>query len=245
MAAIASNPTMRVLARGEPPYPSRVVSLLGNKAPEYLYCLGNLDLLCKPSVGFCGSRKVSERGLAVAVDCANQLAPQGYVVVSGYAAGVDMAAHVTALEKGGGTIIVLPEGINHFRVKKEIRSVWDWERVLVISPFTPEAIWRPYRAMERNGLIIALSRAMVVIEAGAKGGTLNAGVNSLKLGVPLYVVEYGDMRESAQGNKELLLSGGRPLKKSARSGAANLDTLIRNVEMPVTVTTAVSCSLPL
>lgn len=245
MAPIASFPDPRVLTRGEPPYPSRVVALLGKKAPEHLHCLGNLDLLSKPPVGFCGSRKVSARGLAVAEDCANQLAPQGFVVVSGYAAGVDMAAHATALAAGGETIIVLAEGLDHFRVKKDIRAVWDWERVLVVSPFPREAAWKPYRAMERNGLIIALSRAMVVIEAGATGGTLHAGTSSLKLGVPLYVVEYGDMRERAPGNRELLLSGGHALKKNPLSGAANLLPLIQDMAAPLARTTAVACALPL
>lgn len=244
MPATSTPPPLRVLARGEAPYPAHVAALLGAKAPELLHCLGNLDLLSRPGVGFCGSRKASEQGLAVAADCATQLAAAGFVAVSGYAAGVDMAAHVSALRAGGATLIVLPEGIDHFRVKKDIQPVWDWDRVLVISPFPPPAVWKSYRAMERNGLIIALSRAMVVIEAGAKGGTLNAGVTSLKMKVPLYVVEYGERRDSAAGNRELLLSGGRPLMKSHRSGAANLDQLVQNARLPLTVAQAVPCHLP-
>lgn len=63
---------------------------------------------------------------------------------------------------------VLPEGINHFRIKKILAGFWDWNRVLVISQFEPEDSWQTFRAMTRNQLIIALSHAMVVIEASEK-----------------------------------------------------------------------------
>jgi DNA processing protein len=216
------------LCRNDPSYPKSLVKVLNGKAPENLYCLGNLSLLDKVGVGFCGSRKSSLKGIETAIDCASQVAKIGLNVISGNAAGVDFAAHHAALENGGTTILVLPEGINHFRVKKSFEAVWDWNRVLVVSQFEPDAAWKAFRAMERNRIIIALSQAMIVIEAGETGGTLDAGMASLKLKQPLYVAVYENMTEQAPGNDRLIQLGGHKLTKQRSLGKANLKPLFEN-----------------
>ena len=98
---------------------------MGNKAPKHLNMVGNIDLLNIDGLGFCGSRKISSKGLETAQDCANQVAHHNISVVSGNAAGVDFEAHYNCLKAGGKTILVLPEGINHFRIKKVLQPVWD------------------------------------------------------------------------------------------------------------------------
>lgn len=203
-------------------YPQRVKEIMGKKAPKHLDMIGNLDLLNTAGIGFCGSRKSSMKGLETAQDCAEQAANNNIVVISGNAAGVDFEAHYHCLQAGGATILVLPEGINHFRVKKSLESVWDWKRVLVISQFEPDEPWKAFRAMTRNQLIISLSRAMIVIEAGDKGGTLNAGKETLKSGLPLYVAQYQDMSVDARGNQMLLDMGASKLTKSRTTNRANL-----------------------
>ena len=122
---------VRIIAITEKDCPERLKVLLGKMTTPLLMVLGNHKLLNKPSVGFCGSRKASEKGLATARDCADQLAREGVNVVSGYAAGVDMAVHSVALECGGTTTLVLCEGILHFKIKKELKELWDWERIVV------------------------------------------------------------------------------------------------------------------
>jgi DNA processing protein len=207
------------LTPSHPRYPAGVVS--GRKAPV-LSALGNLDLLDRPGIGFCGSRKASEKGLSVAADCAEQAVAAGFVVISGNAAGIDLEAHRAALQHGGATILVLPEGIEKFRVRQELRPVWDWARVLVISQFVPQAVWQAYRAMERNEIIIGLSRAMIVVEAGETGGTLAAGLRTLEIGKPLFVAQYDNMEAVAPGNAQLLGMGAKRLMRSRETGKASV-----------------------
>lgn len=237
-------PAPLAIVPGDSAYPKAAARLLGSKAPDVLYCLGNISLLGRPAVGFCGSRKASAKGLGVAADCATQLVQSGFVVASGYAAGVDYTAHKAALEAGGRTIMVLPEGIEHFRIRKTLAEDWDWDRVLVVSQFPPSAGWKAFRAMERNNLIIALSRAMVVIEAGATGGTLHAGKSTLKMGLPLYVVEFGDMGTEAPGNAELIGMGGHPVMKSRTNGIANLTSVMQTASKPIVVGSMQCAPLP-
>jgi DNA processing protein len=210
-----------VLAIGSPIYPARLAETLKDTAPPVLFARGNVDILGDIAVGFCGSRHASEKGLKVAADCAKVLAESGANIVSGYAHGVDLTAHRTALESGGITTLVLAEGILHFRAKAEIADLLSESNYVVISEFAPRLGWIARNAMHRNRTICALSNAVIVIEAGATGGTFAAGKTALELRRPLFVVEYAKPEPSAEGNPILLKSGGQALRAD-REGKPNL-----------------------
>ena len=193
--------------------------------PPVLFAVGPTHLIATPSVGFCGSRGATSRGLEVAADIAQQVSDQGFNVVSGGAKGVDITAHKTALENGGTTTVVLAEGILACRMREELRAVFDPARTLALSEFFPAAPWLAGRAMQRNRTICALSRAMVLIEARASGGTFAAGQDALAMGVPLFTADYSAKLESNDGNRILLDRGGVALRQSRATGRANLARL--------------------
>lgn len=208
-------------------YPVKLKSLLKLNTPPVLSMIGNINLLSNRTVGFSGSRKVSEKGIAITKDCVDQLSQEKSLsIVSGYAQGVDKEAHYTALASGGSTIIVLPNGISSFNVRQELKDVWDWDRVLVISEYLPKDKWSVSRAMNRNNTIIGLSDIMVVVEAGLTGGSLDAGLRTLEDSKPLYVPFYSDYPESALGNKVLLERGAKCIRRSRQSNRANVMALL-------------------
>lgn len=220
------TPRVEYMAVPAPQYPKALIAMLQQNTPTVLSCIGNLNLLHKQKVGFSGSRKASEKGLWIARDCASQLAEQDVCVVSGYASGVDITAHRAALQHGGSTIIVLPEGIDAFHVKEEIRNDWDWDRVLVVSEFMPHDSWMASRAMRRNTTIIALSDAMFVVEAGDTGGSLDAGLKTINMGKSLYVPLYAQLPDSAKGNPILLSKGAHPMKQKRLTARVNVEGLV-------------------
>ena len=193
--------------------------------PPVLFAMGPTYLVATPSVGFCGSRSATGRGLEVAADIAEQVSGQGFNVVSGGAKGVDITAHKTALEKGGTTTVVLAEGILQYRMRPELRAVFDPARTLLVSEFFPDAAWIAGRAMQRNRTICALSRAMVLIEARATGGTFATGEAALSMGLPLFTADYSTQLESNDGNRILLERGAIALRQSRATGKANLARL--------------------
>jgi DNA processing protein len=211
-------------------YPERLKSRLQKKAPPLLMVLGNNNLLNKTSAGFCGSRKASQKGIATARDCADQLSRKGINIVSGYAAGVDMATHKAALECGGTTTLVLCEGILHFRKKRDLKDMWDWEKIAVVSEFLPGVPWSARNAMHRNSTICALTSAMILIEAASKGGSIAAGRTCLKMGVPLFAPVYEGMPETAVGNRELLERGAQKLYKSSDTNRAKMTNVFAAIE---------------
>lgn len=207
-------------------YPRKIIESLKFAAPPILTYKGNLQLIDYDSVGFCGSRQASTKGISVAQDCAEQLVAHSISILSGYAAGVDQATHYSALKYGGSTIIVLPESILNFSIRNNLKEVWDWNRVLVISEFSLNAIWTTSRAMLRNSTIISLSDIMILIESSKNGGSMDAGRKTLGLNKKLFVPVYEGMPEFAIGNRVLLENGAIKLMKSKNTGKADIRNLL-------------------
>lgn len=193
-------------------YPSDLKKLSMGNIPAVLFYKGNYDLLNKKSVGFTGSRKVSDTGIRIADSSSRQISSEGIVVVSGYAKGVDITAHRAALQSGGSTIFVIVEGILKNRIKSEVKELLYEKNHLFISQFSPNLTWSAANAMKRNNTIIGLADAMIMIESGMDGGTFNAGEQSLKNKKPLFVVEYEVSKPSAEGNAFFLKQGAIPIR---------------------------------
>lgn len=226
-AALDDN-AVTVLTIIDDSYPVRLRLTLGDDAPPVLFAKGKLDILNAKSVGFCGARKASPKGLQVAALCAEALVKEGVNVSSGYANGVDMKAHTSALEHGGTTTIVLAEGIQNFRIKNEIKDVFDEERTVVISEFFPTGRWFISNAMQRNRTILGLSKAMMVIEAGMKGGTYAAAMDAIEHRVPLFFADYSVDNVSSEGNRYFLSKGANAIRAN-RHGKPNIDGVMRAV----------------
>lgn len=203
---------IRILSKTDDDYPSYLKNTLHEKCPSILFASGNIDLLNNLSVGFCGSRKASEKGLRITESCAQQLTAENITVVSGYAAGVDLTAHKSALENGGTTVFVLAEGILQYRKKREIKDYLNSSNHVFVSQFMPNCNWNAGNAMKRNSAIIGLSRAMILVESGKTGGTFAAGEESLRVGCPLFVVDFAQPEVSAEANPYFIASGGQPIR---------------------------------
>lgn len=178
-----------VVLLGEDLYPARLARL--PSPPPILYYRGNVALLTAAAVGMCGSRDASPEGLDAARFAGMTVARAGLTVISGNARGVDTETHLAAIRGGGNTIIVLAEGIEGFRLKRAMRDARaDWDRMLVISQFPARQRWTVGGAMTRNAIIAGLGVALVVIEAGETGGTLDAGLKGIELRRPVLALDF-------------------------------------------------------
>lgn len=216
-AASLADRGISALTLNSEDYPNHLRAL--QKPPPILFAWGALDLLSESAVGMCGSRNVSGEGLLAARTCGDEVAAHGLVIVSGYAKGVDTETHLAALRSGGRTIIVLAEGISHFRRKRAF-DLHDFspEKVLVISQFAPSLTWNVGAAMTRNSVIAGLGKCLVVIEAAEKGGTLNAGLQAIAMGRPVLALEFTS-KETPPGNRLLIERGALPVRSRSHLGA--------------------------
>lgn len=213
-----------ILSENDRKYPEYLKKMLGAKCPPILFASGNIDLLNTLAVGFCGSRKTSEKGLSIASECAEQLVAQNITVVSGYAKGTDMSVHKAALKNGGRTICVLAEGILKYRKKREIREYISDDNCLYVSQFMPNTVWNSGNAMRRNSIIIGLSRAMILVESGKSGGTFSAGKEALRVHCPLFVIDFAQPEVSAEANPYFIKAGGTPIR--GVNGSPNISKVL-------------------
>ena len=114
---------------------------------------------------------------------------------------------VAALEAGGSAIGVLADSLLRAATKPHYRKALKEGRLLLLTPFYPEAGFSPGNAMGRNKYIYALSKGVVVAKSAEKGGTWTGAVENLKKQwVPLWVRDIPQA-----GNQALIKLGGQAL----------------------------------
>lgn len=214
VSATLDDRGVALLTVTEPQYPAQLLTRLGEDAPAVLFAAGSMKLLNSPSAACVGSRDASERGLTLAHSACRALSSARVNVTSGYANGVDLAAHEGAVSAGGSTTIVLAEGILDFRPKAPLADHLTEQNSLIISQFWPTGRWTQYQAMQRNRTIIGLSGALLIVESGLDGGTFDAGTAAIRLGLPVFAICFNDPPESAAGNQSLIDRGAEPLHPS-------------------------------
>lgn len=144
-------------------------------APIVFFLRGEL-----PGPGFrmlsvVGTRNPTTRGKQITRDLIQGLADKGHpvVVTSGLAYGIDIQAHIAALESGLKTIAILGHGFHtlypavHRQIANRIA-----EQGALISDFFSHNLPEPKNFIRRNRIIAGLTEATLVIESGIKGGAL-------------------------------------------------------------------------
>lgn len=195
----------KLVVRGEPDYPACLEDL--TLPPPVLYVRGRLP--DAPAVAVVGARKADRYGLEAARWFGQGLADVGITVISGFAVGVDAAAHRGALAASGGTTVaVLGCGLD-VRYPHRNRHLVDViaERGALITEYAFGSTPRPWRFPVRNRLIAALSLGTLVVQARARSGSLNTAHHALELGRDVYAVPGRVFDTLADGPNGLLADG--------------------------------------
>ena len=194
----------RLLCLGAPDYPEDLARVAD--APPLLWAIGQTDLLNRPMIALVGARNASSLGTRMARSLARDLGKQGFVVVSGLARGVDAAAHIASLDTGtiavmgGGADVIYPaENANLAAdiVQKGLRLS---ERPMGLHP-------RAQDFPRRNRIISGLARAVVVVEAAAKSGSLITARDALDQGRDVLAVPGHPFDARAAGCNMLIRDG--------------------------------------
>lgn len=226
------------------PAPLRQLSL----PPPAVFVAGRPEATAGEAVAIVGSRRASAYGVEVATWLATELARSGLTVVSGFARGIDAAAHRGALAADGGrTVAVLGCGLaqdyprGHRPLGAAIR-----ERGALLSEFPCNAAPLQQNFPVRNRIIAALARATVVVEAAPRSGSLITARYALDSGREVLAVPGRITDELALGTNELLRDGATPVTHPAdvldaiasgtvlpRAGARAVRTLPADARAPL------------
>ena len=161
-----------------------------------------------PVVALVGSRHATRTGLEAARLVAAGLARAGVVVASGFAHGIDAAAHGAALEEGGETWGVLGCGVDvpYPAANERLRGRM-LEGGALLSELPPGTTPEPWHFPVRNRIIAGCARVVVVVEAALKSGSLITARCAAEAGRDVAAVPGSVIGEHASGSNALLKDG--------------------------------------
>lgn len=176
--------------------------------PYGFYYKGDISLLNRDKCSIVGSRRPSFYGLEMCSRISTYIAKNDIVIVSGLAQGIDSIAHKSALDANSNTIGVLGCGIDVIYPKANYNLYKKMEETdLIISEFNPKAKPLKFHFPMRNRLISALGKALVVIEASQKSGSLISANYSLMLNRDIIVVPGRVGEQNFEGSNSLIRDG--------------------------------------
>lgn len=194
----------KLILWGGPDYPGGLMDV--PDAPPILWAKGDTGLLRRPMVALVGARNASSLGLRMARRLAEGLGAGGQVVVSGLARGIDAEAHAAALITGtvavlaGGVDVIYPE--ENTRLAAEIA-----EQGCLVSEQAMGVVAQTRHFPLRNRIISGMARAVVVVEAAARSGSLITAKNALDQGREVMAVPGHPFDARAAGCNMLLRDG--------------------------------------
>ena len=199
-----------IINRGDKLYPKKLKDRLKENAPTILFGIGNVELLNHRYVGVVGARKTNDKDLSDTRLIGNNIYKNGYGVVSGGAKGVDESAMLGALEANGYCVGFVADSLIRKSTSSIFRKHIIDKKLVLVSPYNPEAGFNVGNAMARNKLIYTLSDATIVVKSDTKGGTWEgAKENIKKQWVPLWVIDNKE-----KGNEEIVKMGAKRLLNS-------------------------------
>ncbi|MBK5257739.1 MAG: DNA-protecting protein DprA [Vicinamibacteria bacterium] len=194
-----------VIVLDSPEYPTSLAALYD--PPPVLFLRGLLRREVR-RVAIVGARGATPWGRSFARDLARGLAARGIEVISGLARGIDGAAHEGALSGKGSTLAVLGSSVDIIYPGEHVDLAGRIEKSGgVLSELPPGTGPTAAQFPSRNRIIVGLSEAVVVVEAGAKSGALITARVALEEGRDVLAVPGRPADPLAFGPNLLLRDG--------------------------------------
>lgn len=186
--------------------------------PDKLYARGKIPPSDAVMLTVVGSRRYSNYGKDVCEELISGLAGFNIAIISGLALGIDAIAHRAALKAGLATIAVPGSGLNddviypamHIGLAREIQE----KGGALLSEFEPNFRATKWSFPKRNRIMAGLSRAVLIIEAEEKSGTLITARLALDYNRDVFVVPNSIFAEGSRGSNRLIRQGAMPVMSS-------------------------------
>jgi DNA processing protein len=209
----------RFLCSIEPAYPALLRQ--ADTAPPLLCIKGDETLLGRSCVAIVGARNASALARKFSRQLAREIGGEGHVIVSGLARGIDTAAHDAALETG--TIAVIAGGLDViYPPENAALHAAIGERGLIVSEQVPGTEPKADFFPRRNRIISGLSRALIVVEAALRSGSLISARFAAEQGREVFAVPGSPLDPRCEGTNRLIRDGAT-LLMSARDVLETLD----------------------
>lgn len=203
---IAEIKKTRIITYEDEEYPYNLKQIEDN--PPLLYARGDINLLKNDNaLAVVGARNATLGALKIAQKISSEIAAAGITIVSGLARGIDAAAHIGALSSGK-TIAVLGTGIDVV-YPKENEALFEKiaKNGLIITEYPFHTRPQAPNFPRRNRIVSGLSKAVLVIEAGLRSGSLITAHTALEQGRDVFAIPGAPYDDRASGCNQLLKEG--------------------------------------
>ena len=201
-------------------YPKRLLQL--DSSPVVLYSKGKTDFNALKVLSVIGTRRPSEQGREICTQIVTDIAKRhtDVLIVSGLAYGIDVLAHRAALQCGVPTVGVMAHGLDIIYPSQHRDTAAQMinngallsEYIIGTEPDAPNFV-------SRNRIVAGMADATLVVESGAKGGSLITARNALSMGRDVLAVPGRPSDEMSVGCNNLI-----------RENKAHLVTCAKDIE---------------
>jgi len=200
-------------------YPALLREISAPPPVLYVHTLNSNQRISERAIAVVGTRAASIEVCRQASELSEVLARSGLLVVSGLALGVDGAAHRGALQSGieCPTVAVLAHGLDrvypptHIGLAREILDAGG----VIVSEYAPGVEPMKHHFLARNRIIAGLSRGVVVIQAGARSGSLVTAHCAADYGRDVFVLQGDPQEEKSLGGAALIEQGAIAIASAA------------------------------
>ena len=201
------NIGIKFLKFNDSAYPTALKEI--HSPPPFLYYIGNIDVLKKKNkVAIVGSRNPTDYGKNICYDIIKEIVKYNIVTVSGFARGIDTIAHKVTLENNGETIAILGNGFNIIYPSSN-RKLFNIikEKGILLTEFSLDTKPEPGNFPKRNRIISGLSKAVIVVEASIKSGSLITAEFAVNQGRDVFAVPGNVYSYKSKGTNFLIKNG--------------------------------------
>ncbi len=191
---------------GQSNYPCNLQKI--KNPPILLYYKGaDITERYSKAIACVGTRRPTKLSYNIINYLIPQLVEEGYAVISGLALGSDRLAHIACLMSRGNTIAVLAHGLDQISPKKNKGIA---EAILnnggtLVSEYPVEVEPENFRYINRNRIIVGLSKGIIVSECALKSGTMHSVEFGMEQHKPIFCTDPGEcVLEEQEGIKYLL-----------------------------------------
>jgi DNA processing protein len=210
LSAMAAK-NIRALFPGSEGYPPLLDGI--SCPPPVLYALGDPAVLLGRAIALVGTRTPSRYGKDMAYSLGRELGQKGVTVVSGFARGIDTAAHEGCLEARGKTAAVLGCGLDivYPPENKELFQRVMASGGLFLSEYPLGAKPANYHFPDRNRILSGVSHGVVLVEGQLKSGGMITVGHALEQGREVFTIPGPIGREGFEAPHKLMREGARPV----------------------------------
>ena len=204
---INENHKISVISYWDSSYPVLLKEV--TSPPLLLFVKGELQKSDALGVAIVGTRKCSRYGKLTAERYSSAIANNNIVVISGLAYGIDTHAHKACIASKGITYAVIGSGIDKLgpsdAVEKSQQIIENGGAI--ISQFKSGTVAKPPYFLHRNRVIAGIASAVVIIESGERGGSLNTARHAAEQSKDVFAVPGNIISEKSVGTNRLIKYG--------------------------------------